>query len=391
MRRRSAVRALLAALLAAAAPAGAEDEAPAAFESPPVLHAQDLAPASLLDGPGFHVEDAVPTDGVLARFTIRSDVGVFEAWGVETLAVRIAEQNALRALDRATATPAFAKVVTGAAARAWDAPTLKPSATDAVGSANGVERFFGSLDPTSLERRAKATLEHEQEVRSLARRLGIDPYTTHPALAAKLDDFAWISYAGGGTREGLLPSATPERQAVPGSGTARALVYDTPRADLAAKNVQRMRAMGATEEGARAVEWAPALSLSVQTALVEALGRLPQAQHRADVLALAATLETPDQALFLARAIGILADRNEQEAVLDLLVHDLVVARQEGGQLVVAVPADTLAWTPTLAAVARREELAAPQRAFWISGRATSRARTELEALGWDVHDGVKP
>jgi hypothetical protein len=91
------------------------------------------------------------------------------------------------------------------------------------------------------------------------------------------------------------------------------------------------------------------------------------------------------------RAVGILADRNEQATVVDLLVKDLVVAKQASGQLVAVVPADTLAWTPSLAAVAKRDELAAPQRAFWISGRATQRARTELEALGWAVHEGVKP
>ena len=148
---------------------------------------------------------------------------------------------------------------------------------------------------------------------------------------------------------------------------------------------------GATEESARAVEWAPALSLSVQTALVEALGRLPQAAHRADVLALAATLDTGDQALFLVRAVGILADRNEQGPVVDLIAKDLVVAKQDGGQLVAVVPADMLAWTPALAAFAKREDLAAPARAFWISGRATARARDELEKMGWAVHEGVKP
>lgn len=366
-------------------------DSPPLYESPPVLHAQDLAPPSLLEGPGFHVEDAAPTDGFLARFTIRSDVGVFEAHGVETLAVRIAEQNALRALDRATATSTFAKSVAAAAARAVDQPTLAPHAASSVGVASGVERFFGVPDRTSLEERAKVTRGFEQELRELARRLGIDPYTTHPALASKLRDVAWISHVGGAQRDGLLPPALPERQTVPGSGTARALVYDTPRAELDAKNVARMQAFGASEEAARAVQWAPALSLSLQTAIIEALGRLPQAQHRADVLALAATLDTADQAFYLARAVGVLADRNEQATVVDVIVKDGLIAKQESGQLVVVVPADMLAWTEPVAAFAKRESLAAPQRAFWISGRATARARQELEALGWAVHEGVKP
>lgn len=382
---------ILAASIAIGGRALAQDEPPPTFEAPPVLHAQDLAPASLLEGAGFKVEDAVPTDGILARFTIRADVGVFEAYGVETLAVRIAELNALRALDRAAQTPAFAKAVAESAARPYDTPSLAPVPGVAVGATPAVERFFGSNERATREERAKAERGHEQELRGLARRLGIDPYTMQPALASKLSDLAWVSYVGGALRDVLLPPAALERQALPGSGAARALVYDTPKADLDRKNIERMRAFGATEEGARAVEWAHALSLSVQTALVEALGRLPQAAHRADVLALAASLETGDQALFLVRAVGILADRNEQATVVDLIAKDLVVAKQASGQLVAVVPADTLAWTPALAAFAKREELAAPQRAFWISGRATQRARTELEALGWAVHEGVKP
>jgi hypothetical protein len=369
----------------------AEEPAPPAFESPPVLHAQDLAPAALLQGAGFQVEDAAPTDGILARFTIRSDVGVFEAYGVETLAVRVAELNALRALDRAAQTPTFAKAVAEAATRAHDAPRLAPVATVAVGTTPAIERFLGAPDATNPAQRAKATLGHEQELRGLAKRLGIDPYTMQPALASTLRDMAWISYVGGALRDALIPPAALERQALPGSGAARALVYDTPRDDLDAKNVERMRAFGASEEAARAVQWAPALSLSVQTALVEELGRLPRAAHRADVLALAATLETGDQALFLVRAVGILADRNEQNPIVDLIAKDLVVAKQDGGQLVAVVPADMLAWTPALAAFAKRDDLAAPERAFWISGRATARARDELEKMGWAVHEGVKP
>lgn len=390
--RRAAATALLAAGLAlAGAPVRAQDEAPPEFETPPVLHAQDLAAPTLLAGPGFRVEEDVPTDGLLARFTIVSDVGVFEAHGIETLAIRVAEQNAVRALDRALRTATFGRAAAATAARLAREPTLAPGAGGSLGAASGVERLLGAIDATSLAEREKVTRGHEQEVRELARRLGIDPYTTQPVLASKLRDVAWVSFVGGAQRDALLPLAAPERQALPGSGAARALVYDTPRSELAARNRERMRAFGATEEGARAVEWAPALSLSVQTALVEALGRMPQAAGRADVLALAASLETPDQALFLVRAVGILADRNEQRAVVELVARDAVLGRQEDGTLVAVVPADTLAWTAALAAFARREDLAAPSRAFWISGRATQRARTELEALGWIVHEGVKP
>lgn len=375
------------AALAAVSVARAEEEAPPLYEQPRVLHAQDLAPAQWLEGPGFHVEDAVTTDGYLARFLIRADVGAFEAHGVETLALRVAEIEALRALRAAMGTETFARAVAAVAGRPADAPSL-PSG--ALGGAAGIERFFGA--PASMDaQRAKVVRGHDQELRELARRLGVDPYTTQPALAIALRDVAWISYAGDAQRASLVPSIVRERPALPGSRVAHAWVYDTSEADLVEKNAMRMSELGASVETVRALAANPSVSLSVETALVESLGRLPDAKGRGDVLAYAATLDTPDQALFLARAVGILADRNEQAPVVEIQARDPLIARQQSGQLVAVVPADALAWTEPFATFVRREDLAAPQRGIWISGRASSRARNELEALGWAVHEGVKP
>ena len=187
------------------------------------------APASGRDADRWH------------RASIR-DV-IFEAYGVET---RDAEE-ALRASCRETPTRAVAE----AAARRYDAPSLPPSPNVAVGADPAIDRFFGASDRASVADHAKTERGHEQERRSLARRLGIDPYTMQPALASKLADMAWVSYVGGALRDALLPPAALERQALPGSGTARALVYDTPRG-LSQKNVER--SVRSAREGARAVE-----------------------------------------------------------------------------------------------------------------------------------------
>jgi hypothetical protein len=281
----------------------------------------------------------------------------------------------------------FGRAVAAVAARGADAVPL-PSG--ALGGEAGIERFFGPPKPVDSQR-AKVVLGHDQELRELARRLGVDPYTTQPALASALRDVAWISYAGDAQRASLVTPIVRERPALPGSRVAHAWVYDTPQAELVEKNAARMWEIGASVETTRKLAANPNVSLSAQTALIESLGRLPDAKGRGDVLTWATTLDTPDQALFLVRAIGILADRNEQAPVVEILARDPLVARQQSGQLVAVVPADTLAWTERFATFARREDLAAPQRGIWISGRASARARTELEALGWAVHEGVKP
>lgn len=43
----------------------------AGYEMQPVLQASQLAPAELLKGARFQVDEKVPTDGFLARFTLR--------------------------------------------------------------------------------------------------------------------------------------------------------------------------------------------------------------------------------------------------------------------------------------------------------------------------------
>ncbi len=346
------------------------------FDKPIVLHAVDTAPAKLLIGPGFRVEDAVPTDGLTTRFTIRSDVGVFEAWGVESLALRVAEIPAIRLLDEACRSDAFARAAANTAAR-----PLQPAGS-------GLEIFFAEAPGAT---RAAPAVEHEKELREVARRLGVDPYTANPLLAVRLDQLAWVAHASRVGVSALLPTATPASIAMPGTEVAHHWVYDTPRSELIAKNEQRLRGFGAADEQIRALQAAAGFTLSAQTALVEALGRLAEVQGRADVVALAAGAATPEQALYLLNAVSILADRNEQAPIDVLLARGTLVARQTSGQLVAPIPADYVSWNERLARFAAREDLVAPERGVWISGRSTARARERLEALGWAVHEGVKP
>jgi hypothetical protein len=360
---------------ALAGPAAAQQTAED-FDKPIVLHAVDSAPAKLLIGPGFRVEDAVPTDGLTTRFTIRSDVGVFEAWGVESLALRVAEVPAIRLLDEACRSDAFARAATNTAAR-----PLQPEGS-------GLGRFYTE---TPGAERAPRPVEHEKELRNVARRLGVDPYTSNPLLAARLDQLAWVAATSRVGVSALLPTAAPATIAMPGTEVAHHWVYDTPAGELVTKNEQRLRGFGAADEQIRALQAAPGFTLSVQTALVEALGRLGEVQGRADVVALAASAATPDQALYLVSAVSILADRNEQAPIDVLLARGTLVARQTSGQLIAPIPGDYVSWNERLARFAQREDLVAPERGVWISGRSTARARGRLEALGWAVHEGVKP
>src|ERR1700751_4695476 len=88
----------------------------AQFETPPTLPAQELAPASLLNGNGFHVDQDVPTDGLTAHFTLRSDVGTFNADGLEMLRIRVAEIPAIMELNQTSKSKVFAQALAANAA-----------------------------------------------------------------------------------------------------------------------------------------------------------------------------------------------------------------------------------------------------------------------------------
>ena len=66
--------------------------------------------------------------------------------------------------------------------------------------------------------------------------------------------------------------------------------------------------MGVADASLRALQRSKGFTLSVQTALVEALVRLDDVSGRPEVVVLAATAETSDQALFARRAtLGTIA------------------------------------------------------------------------------------
>src|SRR5882757_262638 len=117
------------------------------FEQPPSLPAQQLVAASLLSGDGFHVNSPVPTDGLMAHFTIVSEVGNFDAPSEEMLKIRVAEIPAIIQLTKTSKSEVFARSVAENAARPVQAAgqmVMNPVET-IQGLPAGVGRFFGRV------------------------------------------------------------------------------------------------------------------------------------------------------------------------------------------------------------------------------------------------------
>ena len=389
-------------LVAAAADAGA------AYEKPPVLQASALVGDLPTSGPGYQIDAQVPTDGLMGHFTIRSGERTFEALGVATLAMRIAEIQAILELEKTSKTDVFVKAAAQAAERPVNAAVnMARHPVDTVsGLPAGVGRFFdrvqtGAKSFTEQKREGEPglaksvgqtsadALGYEQERRRLAKQLRVDPYTTNEILAKKLDDVAWVAFSGRVGVSVAVSVVVPGSMAISGTTMVNDLVWDTPPGDLVNRVNAKLDAMGVAEEKKRAFTGNRHIPLSLQATIVLALDRLSGVRGRPELIALAASVQSEDQARYVARGLEMLARHHETVPLASVSGRGTIVARERGGTIVVPAPVDYVSWTERVARFARRDDLKAPKREIWLSGHVSPATRRHLETMGWKITDEV--
>jgi len=399
------------ALLACAAVAVAAD----GFEEPPALALADAAPTELQHGLGFSVDASVPTDGLTTVFTLRTDSGTQRVLGVESLRGREAEIPALQALREASKTETFVKALGSTAvqpARAVANIVTNPVETvagltpglgrffDRVGA--GAERVYDAATDSSRSASQRTVdvasaagsmagdaLGYEKERRKLAQQLRVDPYTPNRELSALLDQFADVAFAGHVGMNTLIAAVVAAPLAVAGTNFSNDLVWETPRGDLIVRNAALLAGMQVPDSAIRALQQSPGVTLSMQTSLIVHLAALDGVAGRPDVVAFAGTAKDVDQGLFIVRAVRQLATHHKTQRLASIGARGTVFGREQSGALVVPGPVDLVSWSARLERFASRTDLEAPVRGLWISGRATPRARQELEARSWQVHENV--
>ena len=398
-------------LLAIVSPAWAMTQT----ETPPVLKAADLAPAELLAGPDFKVDDIVPTDGFYGTFTMRGAYGSVQARGVAMLRVRAAEMQALARLEETTRREAIVGGAKDSAQQTRHAAgqTIRDPAGTVERTPESVGRLFSRVGGKVEKRVEKVTGTGDSSAsagqpegiakarRSLAQKLGVDPYTDNPLLSAKLDQVArW-------ERAGSLALAVGTSGASIWAGiatkTLTAIWTMTPE-ELRAENEKRLASLapGASTEEIRAFLRSPAFTLTTQTLLVdqlkqfamprgsEGIAKVPRGLE--SLVRLAGEMENYDHARFLVAATGLLAAYHQRIAPL-LSVESrgwLAVGLTSAGLLILPIPVDCLAWIDKLVEFRNRSDLHASRREILITGSATSRTRQELSAHGWRLLEGFK-
>jgi len=384
------------------------------FETEPVLKAKDLVAPELLKGPHFTVDDRVPVKGFLAYFTIRSDYGTFEAHGIHMFQIRVKEVYALAQLDDMSKTKEFteaagraiARPVTstvhmlvdpvetiegfpGGVTRLWDRIKLGSEkvaeAATAPGASGGqkvadVSERVGGITVTALG--------YEKERRDLAKGLGVDPYTTNPVLSKKLSDMAWVAFSGRFGIQAAMSVLVPYSMAMSAVTITNTTVYDTPQGDLINKDQAIFAETGASEAQVQALMKNKQYSLSVLTALAQGLQRLQGVNGLASIVDFAAAAKTQDETRFVAGSVNILARYHESVAPIAVTTAPgPIIGRTTNGTLVIPAAVDYVAWTERTSRMAQRDDFKAPDRATWLSGQMSIRARKEFTARGWRVDE----
>jgi hypothetical protein len=406
--------AVLAGAITLVASGVSQAQGPSGYEKEPVLNAKDLAGPELLTGPHFTVDPKVPVRGFIARFTIRSPFGKFEAYGLRMLPIRVNEVEAIAKLDELSRTREFTAALGRAAVRPVTAAAnmvVRPVET-ITGLPGGVTRLFGriglagrrigeaavapGLSPAErtaeVSRRVGTTaitaLGFEEERRRLAQRLGVDPYTTNPVLSERLSRVAWVAFSG---RFGVTATTTilvPYSQAMSAVSVTNSAVWDTPASDLINNASAIFRRTGASGADVRALMQNQQYSLSVLTALATGIERLKGVEGRDAAVIFAAAAQTQDEVNFVAGAVNMLARYHEAVSPLARVsAPGPILGHTAAGGLFLPAPVDYVSWIEPLGRMVGRPEFQAPEKVAFLSGQMSPLARKNAAARGWRIEE----
>ena len=252
--------------------------------------------------------------------TFGEDAGTYQVRSREMAELRLSEIPAIIKLNETSKVGTFAKSMATTAIQPLESAgnmVLHPVDT-VTGMPSGVGRFFDRVgsgvgrmwnsEPTpgtggeegGVVDATRDILGYEQVRRELAKKLSVDPYTTNPVLAKKLDEIATTAFRAHVGVNTAISVFVPASIILTGVRTMDNLVWDTPRGDLIVRVEDKLKELKVSPTQRSLFLHNPALPLSLQVAIVENLGRLGNVPGRSDVVVLAGTVATESQARFLA-------------------------------------------------------------------------------------------
>lgn len=379
-----------------------------AYETPPVLSAAQILPDSLRRGAEFSVEDRVLNDGLLNIYTLKSRFGVQRVVSTALLRTRIHEINAMNAMRAVDTGEAFGKnvvqggknVLRGAEGLITDPGHTLESAASGVGKLfeRAGEGMFGAKKSKYEESAAAKLSGYAGIKREIAKKYGVDPYSSNTALQTELERLAGPAYAGTLTAtlaKAVIPGGVG--LVVSGVGTVTWLGdidVATPPAELRLQSRNTLKSMGIAQTAADRFLDNDEYTPTQQAALVRSLAAMPARPVGRDAfIALATRTTNQDEALFRTRMAAMYAGFSRDQARIERFVPlgRLVGARTVDGRLVLCFPLDHLVLTLNVAGFIEDMRLAPGKgkKEIWLGGTASPAVKAGLAKAGFGLRENA--
>jgi hypothetical protein len=387
------------------------------FETPPEEPAAASLTPELASGPDFHVSEPVMADGLMHHYVMVSAFGDFPAYGRAALAVRVRELAALTQISKTTNVDVVMKTVKRRVQ--GDANTITQAAGNpvktVVGIPKGVSHLFngykaqaaevservqqhGDSDGNSKGARdvkADATRYAERYLgvsaaeRRYYQQLGVDPYTNNAVLRKAVHRLAKVDAT---VNLGMHFVGIP---GVPYLGDVRRAmdaIYNEDPAVLRARQRTTLAGYGLNPVEIRRFENTLLLSPTRQSLLAQFAKSLDGVAGRDELFRHAMSLTSEVEVQVFLQSTGLLVSLHTRRPVSRILAGlRLPTAQFADGRIVVLGAFDAVYWTEDVASYEAALHALLPAGSsnleLWLSGALSPRARSELSARGWDVHD----
>ena len=239
---------------------------------------------------------------------------------------------------------------------------------------------------------ARGVLGVNTAERQWAEKLKVDPYTTNPVLRKALNRVAELEAAGRFSKD-LIPGGAV-LTAISAASSVNDLVYKN-WDEVERLNEERLTRMGASPQVSQAFRLNRAYSETRQTRMIAALDRLQGLPGRAGYVELAARADVETRAQFFQEGAELMAIFHRTQAPLARLLPEVggAGALTADNRILQILNVDYMVWTQDLADHAdritahARTEFPGARPEVWLTGQMSPRARDELRARGWTVHE----
>ena len=404
MKRQLCVSVLLCAVLHISS-SGAGAQQPG-YQSPPLmLKSADFVPAALLTGADYRVAEEVKNDGLVNEYSVKDPAGSAAIESTQALMIYIKERTALENIQKISKSDEFKEAFKKAGLGPYN--TAKGLVTEPVDTVKkigtGIGRWFSDVGTSIVSKDpnqpsvAKTALGQAAAKRMFAYRLDVNPYTANKELQDKLDELAWVSFAGGLTVKAAF-AAIPD---MPGtvislsstSDSMKKKVRDKSPAELHSINKKALLAMGVTPQLADEFLNNYLFDPYDKALIVGALESMQGVQNRSVFIWNCFGVKDRSVALFARQQAECMAAYASAEKSITRMVdiQGKTFLRTGDNSVVGVFPLDYIAWTENLDQKERLFSAAIEKikgvtgRRLIVYGKVDPRARAVLEQRGWGI------